>query len=231
MKRYVRNIALDEIDFEGQEKMNNTTALVVGAGGLGSHTLYHLASFGFKNLIIMDDDTVSISNLQRQIMFNESSVGKNKALEAAKTINKYNSEVSVYPIQSRFESLDEILNDWKMSVDIIFDCTDNFDSRFLISKESQKHSIPTIFSAVTEFQGWVFPQLYLKTDCQLIENIFERHDNDLNCESLGVVSPSVSFVSSIQAMEGLKLILGVADPDSYYLDVNCFTYQVTQMEF
>lgn len=232
MKRYVRNIAVDMIDIEGQEKLNATTALVVGAGGLGSHTLFHLASFGFKNIIVMDDDTVSISNLQRQIMFNEDSVGKNKALEASKTLKKYNSEVNVYPITKRFTSLSELINEYAFDINIIFDCTSNFESRMLLSSESQKHNnIPVIFSAVGEFQGWVFPQCYWDTEHKVIEDIFIPHQNDQNCDSLGVVSTSVAFVSSIQATEGLKYLLGLSEEENYYLDVNCFTYQVNQMVF
>lgn len=231
MKRYVRNIAVDLIDFDGQEKLNNATALVVGAGGLGSHTLYHLASFGLKNLIIMDDDTVSISNLQRQIMFNESSVGKSKVREAADTINRYNSDITVYPIEKRFTSMKE-LNDQGFEIDIIFDCTDNYQARLDISTESQENgNIPVVFAAVSEFQGWVFPQFYEEPENKVFEDIFKEHKNDENCEALGVVSTSVAFVSSIQATEGLKYLIGMAESESTYLDINCFMYQVTPMVF
>lgn len=232
MKRYVRNIALDEIDIEGQEKLLSSTVLVIGAGGLGCHTLYHMASLGIKNIIIMDDDVVSISNLQRQILFNEDSVGKNKAKEAAKRLNQYNSEISVYSFAQKFSSLDDLIKKCEFEIDLIMDCTDNFESRILISKESQKNgNIPVCFASVGEFQGWVLPQFYKTQDPVLFEKVLQPHENDKNCDSLGVISPSVSFVASIQAMEGLKLLLNMVELEDYYLDVNCFNYQVTQMVF
>lgn len=229
MKRYVRNIAIEQIDIEGQTKLNKSTALVIGAGGLGCHLLYHLASLGFKNIVIMDKDTVSISNLQRQILFNEKSVGKNKALEASNTLQKYNSEISIYPIQEMFTSLKQINEHLK--IDIIFDCSDNYETRKNISQESKQFgNIPVIFSAVGEFEGWVFTQFYQNELNLSFEDLISPHKNDQNCDSLGVVSPSVSFVSSVQAMEGLKYILNLNDKQDKYFNINCFNYQVTEME-
>lgn len=223
MKRYVRNIALDFIDIDGQKKLNETTALVVGVGGLGSHLLYHLASYGLKKVIFIDFDTISISNLQRQILFKECSVGKSKVNEALKTLELYNSETEWVAIRDKFTSLEAFKD-----VDIIFDCCDNYQTRYILSKEAQKYNKNVVFASVGEFQGWVYPQ----TQNSVIhyENIFEEHPNDLNCDSLGVLSSSVSFVSSIQAMEGLKIILE-KEIENYYLDINCFTYQVNKMVF
>jgi adenylyltransferase/sulfurtransferase len=230
MKRYVRNIAVDQIDIEGQEKINNATALVVGAGGLGSHLLFHLASLGFGNVIVMDDDTVSISNLQRQILFNEKSVGFSKAKEACNTLCRYNSEIAFYPKNKKFTNLKELIEDNKFDIDIIFDCTDSYDARVNISKEAQKYNnIPVVFASVVEMEGWVFTQNY-KTDIHF-EDFMHPHPNDANCDSFGVLSPSVAFVSSIQAMEGLKMILNLEDKKDRVLNINCFNYQVHEMEF
>lgn len=224
MKRYVRNIALDVIDIEGQKKLNETTALVVGCGGLGSHLLFHLASFGFKKIILIDNDTVSISNLQRQILFKESSIGKKKVNEAEKALKSYNSEIEIISYSNRLKSLTDI----KESYDIIFDCSDNLSTRLLLSKENNK-LIPIVFASAVELHGWVYKQD--KESKVKIEHILRETDDDKSCDDKGVLSPTVSFVASIQAMEGIKEILNLNNENNCFIEVDPYNYKITQMEF
>ena len=202
--------------------------MVIGAGGLGSHLLFHLASLGLKNIIVVDSDTVAISNLQRQIIFNEQSIDKNKAFEAKKTIESYNSDVNVIAINRNFTSISEIKKGIDFDIDIIFDCCDNYKTRIDLSKEASNINIPVIFAAVTEFEGWVYPQI--NKSSTLLQDIFPKHDNDENCDSKGVVSLSVAFVSSIQSMEGLKHILKLEDNNNKLFNINCFKYSVNEID-
>ena len=231
MKRYLRNTVLEEIQDERQEKMLNATVLVVGAGGTGSHLLFHLASLGFGKIIIADFDTISITNLQRQILYTESQIGLNKAASAKEKLSEYNSELEYVVIEDKITSLSNIIN--KHKIDLIFDCTDNYHSKLMLSKESQKNdNIPVIFSSAGEFQGWVLPQKYSTSEPLLFENIFSEHKNDKNCDDLGVLSTTVGFVASIQAMEAVKLITGLESEDNdYFLDINCMTYKVNKLYY
>lgn len=228
MKRYLRNTVLEEIQEEGQLKLQNTTALVVGAGGLGSHLLYHLASIGIGKIIIADFDTVSITNLQRQILFKESDIGENKAKIAEKTLKNYNSEIEYTVINKKIESMDFFDN---KDIDIIYDCTDNYDSKLMLSNYGLNKKIPTILASAIEFQGWVLPQRYDLDSDLIFSDIFDKKDSDYKCDDLGVISPTVSFIASIQAMEGFKVILALDHHRSYYLDINCFNYTVNQIVF
>ncbi len=228
MKRYVRNIAVEEIDIEGQETLNSSTALVIGAGGLGSHTLYSLSSMGFGNIIVVDHDFIALSNLQRQILFNESAVGKNKAVEACKTLNKYNSNVNHFPVPFLFTSIESVMSDMPLQIDIIFDCSDNYETKALISKEAAKNgNIPVVFASAADFSGFVFTEFHHENNGFL--DIFDAHEDDKLCNEQGILNMSCAFVSSIQAMEGVKIITGLSEKENTYFEINTFNYTVRPM--
>jgi adenylyltransferase/sulfurtransferase len=229
MKRYVRNIVLDEIGFEGQEKLNNTTALVIGVGGLGCHLINHLVSLGVGSIVLIDHDIVSISNLQRQNLFQESDIGKLKVDRAKINIEKYNSKIKIFPISLKFSNSTNFIKLFNKKIDIAFDCTDNYESRFDISQFCTKHKINLISASVTKFEGWVLNQEYKNS--LRFENVFEKHSEDFNCDTTGVTSPSVGFVSSIQSMEGLKVILDLNRDKNTLLQINCMIYEVYKMRF
>jgi molybdopterin/thiamine biosynthesis adenylyltransferase len=148
---------------------------------------------------------------------------------AKKHIEKHNSEINVFPLSAKFSTSIDFINSIDKKINIVFDCTDNYESRFDISKFCNKNKIDLISASVTQFEGWVLNQEYNNSLC--FEDVFEKHSKDINCDTTGVTSPSVGFVSSIQSMEGLKVILGLNRDKNTLLQINCMMYQVYKMKF
>ena len=144
---------LSEIKEEGQEKIRQTSVLVVGAGGLGSSICTYLVAAGIGKLYIIDADTVSIHNLQRQILFRENQLGKSKAREAEKTLQLLNSDVEIKSFDELFTEKNAI--ELTKNADIVVDATDNFKTRYLINDVCVGLNKPFIYGAICEFQGQV----------------------------------------------------------------------------
>ena len=151
--RYQRHIQLNEVGTEGQLKIKKAKVLVVGAGGLGCPALQYLTGAGVGVIGIMDPDMVSISNLQRQILFNENDLGKNKALSAKEHLQKLNSKVELkaFPIALNHDNAAEYI----VKFDIVLDGTDNFYTRYLISDQCILHNKVMIYGALYKFDGQV----------------------------------------------------------------------------
>ena len=151
--RYSRHILLDEIGVEGQLKLKNSKVLVIGAGGLGCPVLMYLAAAGIGEIGIVDFDTVDESNLQRQILFGELVLGKNKAEAASERLADLNSDVQVksYPVKLNTSNAVDLFNDY----DIIIDGTDNFATRYLINDACILTGKPFVHGSIFKFQGQV----------------------------------------------------------------------------
>ena len=163
LERYNRNICIKEIGLDGQEKLKKAKVLVIGAGGLGSPALMYLAGAGVGTIGIVDNDEVSLSNLNRQIIHNTEKITLNKAISAKKTINTINPEINViaYPIRLTEDNIEELISEY----DFILDCVDNFQSKFLINDYCVKARKPFCYGGVLKFEGQALTYVPDKGPC------------------------------------------------------------------
>ncbi len=202
-RRYERQICLPQIGEQGQNKLSKTSVLIVGAGGLGSISSLYLAAAGIGNITIIDNDDVEITNLNRQILHNEASIGKPKTFSAAQRIKELNSSIKVYPIQKRLDS-DNIRSLIK-GINIIIDATDNYKTRQIINRISIENKLPWVFGGVQGFEGMVTSFIPGLTPC--FECIIPRPER--SAHTPGIIGPTAGIIASIQAMEAIKLILNI----------------------
>jgi adenylyltransferase/sulfurtransferase len=209
--RYSRHILLPEIGIDGQEKIRNAHALIIGAGGLGSPVALYLASAGVGTLTICDGDTVDLTNLQRQIVHRTDAIGTMKTASAQRTLAAINPEISVQSINERVAGprLDELVRD----ADIVLDCSDNFATRHALNRACVAHRKPLVSGAGVRFDGQitVFDLRDAQSPCY--HCLFPEHseNEDMRCAVMGVFAPLVGIIGSMQAAEALKLIAGIGD--------------------
>jgi adenylyltransferase/sulfurtransferase len=206
--RYSRQIMLPLCDIEGQKKLLNAKILIVGAGGLGSPASMYLAAAGVGMLTIYDNDEVDLSNLQRQIAHHTTDIGMDKVISTRQTLNNVNPEVTVNAIKLRLEG--ELLETEVANADAVLDCSDNFMTRFAINSACVKHQTPLVSGAAIRFEGQVavFTPGRNNSPCY---NCLYTHDGEelQNCATNGVIAPITGIVGSIQALEAIKLIIGI----------------------
>jgi adenylyltransferase/sulfurtransferase len=206
--RYSRQIMMPEIDVAGQLKLKQAKVLIVGLGGLGSPAALYLAAAGVGHIELVDFDSVDESNLQRQIAHSVSSVGQAKVDSATEAILRVNPQCKVVTHNRRLD--DECADLVFSSVDVIVDASDNFATRFLINKKAMQANKIVVSGAAIRFEGQV--SVYdFRTDqspCYacLYQDISEEQ---MTCSETGVVSPLVGIIGSVQAMEVIKVIVGV----------------------
>jgi molybdopterin/thiamine biosynthesis adenylyltransferase len=208
--RYSRQIMLPQIDIEGQQKILAANVLIVGAGGLGSPAAMYLAAAGIGSITIYDNDEVDLSNLQRQIAHHTSDIGTDKVISTRQTLNKLNPDVNVRAVKQRLtgEQLDlEVIN-----ADVVLDCSDNFSTRFAINNACVKHQTALVSGAAIRFEGQVsvFTPGFNNSPCY---NCLYNSDGEelQNCATNGVIAPITGIVGSIQALEAMKLIMGIGE--------------------
>ena len=204
--RYARHILLDEVGIEGQEAFLAARVLIIGAGGLGSPAALYLATAGVGTLQLADDDTVELSNLQRQILHPTPHLGMTKVASAARTLSAFNPEVVVHATSRR--AGDAELSDWVAQADVVLDCCDNFATRHAINRACVAHRKPLVSGAAIRFDGQVAVFDLRHDDAPCYHCLFPEADDvdELNCATTGVFAPLVGVVGSMQAAEALKLI-------------------------
>jgi molybdopterin/thiamine biosynthesis adenylyltransferase len=209
--RYSRHILLPEIEYSGQEKLLNSHCLIIGAGGLGSPASIYLASSGIGKITICDFDDVDISNLQRQILHSDQSIGKNKALSAGQFLNKVNPEIIITPIEKKL-NINE-MTDLVKDADVIIDCSDNFETRYALNKISFHHKKPLVSGAAIKFDGQISVFDFRKISSPCYECLFPdtNTEEELRCADHGVFSPMVGIIGSTQAAEAIKIILDIGN--------------------
>lgn len=202
--RYIRQEIFSEIGKTGQEKLQKSSVAVVGIGALGSNSAELLARAGIGNLILIDRDVVELSNLQRQRLFDENDIGNPKALVAKEHLGKINSDIKIdfFIDDLNFENIGKIFG---KKIDLILDCTDNLEARFLINDFSVKNKIPFIYSSAVGSKGYVFDIVPNKTACL---RCFLKDAGQLDtCETTGVLNAITSLISTMQANEAIKISL------------------------
>jgi molybdopterin-synthase adenylyltransferase len=207
--RYSRQITLPEIDYEGQEKLRNAKVLIIGIGGLGSPAAMYLASSGVGSLILVDDDEVDLSNLQRQIAHNTQSIGINKAKSAMQTLADLNPEVHINAIPKRLN--DTELQKQCEKVDLVLDCTDRFSSRFAINRACVATQTPLVSAAAIRFDGQL-SSYSMQPDTPCYQCLYpDGNDEEMLCSENGILAPVVGLMGVAQALEAVKIITGVGE--------------------
>lgn len=205
--RYARQILLPEVGGTGQSQLLDTKILVAGAGGLGSPLLLYLAAAGIGKLTIADDDTVALSNLQRQVLYDGQSVGQPKANKAAERLRAINPDVSFTILEDRITSAN--VDEHLAGHDVIIDCCDNFNARFTLSDASARHGVPFVSAAVQNFDGMVAvfdPSQGGPCYRCYTPSIPPR---DSGCGDVGILGAMAGVVGSWQALTVIKLVLGL----------------------
>jgi molybdopterin/thiamine biosynthesis adenylyltransferase len=207
--RYSRHILLDDIGVEGQSRIAAAHALVVGAGGLGSPAAIYLAVSGIGRLTLVDDDTVDLTNLQRQILHGTDDVGRTKVASGAASLARLNPEVDVATVHARAEG-DELAK-LVASADVVLDCTDNFATRQAINRACVAHAKPLVSGAAIRFDAQIATFDRRAHDAPCYACLFPESDEveDVACSTMGVFAPLTGIVGAMQAAEALKLVLGL----------------------
>jgi len=209
--RYSRHLLLEEIDVAGQETLLKSHALLIGAGGLGSAAAPYLAAAGVGHITLMDHDQVELTNLQRQIMHTEKSVGKSKVNSGKQFLQQLNAGIQIETIEARATAV--LLDDLLPSVDIVLDCTDNFTSRHLINASCIKHRTPLVSGSALRFDGQisVFDPRNAASPCYAC--IFSPDDDfaEVSCSSMGIFSPLVGIIGAIQAAQAIQVLIGFGE--------------------
>ncbi len=209
--RYSRHILLPKIGYEGQEKLVNSHALIVGAGGLGSPVALYLAASGVGKLTICDFDTVDLTNLQRQIIHTTQSVGINKAVSAQQSIYAINPDVRVQTIQQK--STEAEFEQLIKQADVVIDCSDNFATRYALNRVCLKLKKPLVSGAAIGFEGQisVFDFRNQASPCYHCLYPDVGNDAEMRCAENGVFAPLVGMIGTAQAAEALKLIMQIGE--------------------
>lgn len=209
--RYSRHILLDEIGTEGQEKLLAAHVLQIGAGGLGSPAALYLAASGIGTLTLVDDDTIDLTNLQRQIVHTAARIGENKAVSAAQTLHELNPETRVQAVNRR--AAGEDLLQLVAAADVVVDCCDNFATRHAVNRACFALGKPLVSGAATRFDGQltVFDPRRELSPCYHCLFGEEGEATDGPCATFGVFAPLVGIIGSMQAGETLKLVMGIGE--------------------
>jgi molybdopterin/thiamine biosynthesis adenylyltransferase len=209
--RYSRHILLPQIAYEGQEKLTESRALIIGAGGLGSPAALYLAASGVGHLTICDFDTVDITNLQRQIIHITDSLGMNKALSAQSTLRQLNPEVQVEAIQQKAD--EDQLRALVKAADVVLDCSDNFATRYCLNQLCVQEKKPLVSGAAIGFDGQVsvFNMADNASPCYACLFPDDGSENSMRCADNGVFAPLVGMIGTTQAAEALKLLIGIGE--------------------
>ncbi len=218
IERYARHIVLAEIGGAGQQRLKAARVLMIGAGGLGAPVLLYLAAAGVGTLGIIDDDRVSLSNLQRQVIYDTDDVGVSKVEAAAGRIAAVNPHVCVEPYAARLnaENADEII----ARFDVIIDGSDNFDTRYLAADACERQGKPLVSAAIGRFDGSVTvltPYAFDADGSPLpsYRDLFPEAPPPGTvpaCAEAGVMGAMAGVIGTLQAMEAIKLITGTGEP-------------------
>jgi len=209
--RYSRHILLDEFGIEGQEKLAAGHALVIGAGGLGSPVALYLASAGVGRITLCDHDTVDLTNLQRQIAHRTDAVGRPKVESARDSMRALNPDITVIPLQERVEH--ERLADLVATADVVVDGSDNFATRHALNRACVRHRKPLASGAAVRFDGQLSVFDMRRDDSPCYECLFPEDGemDETRCAVLGVFSPLVGVIGTLQAAEAVKLLAGTGE--------------------
>ena len=223
--RYSRQIMLPQVDITGQEKLLASRILIIGMGGLGSPAAMYLAAAGVGHLVLVDDDVVELSNLQRQIAHGSEDIGCSKVESAKQTIQNLNPEITVTCYNKRLNKKE--LAAEVLEADVVLDGTDNFSSRFTLNEHCVKNNTPLISGAAIRMEGQV--SVFNKNPTSPCYRCLYKDEGELDtsCSNNGVLSPVVGIIGSVQATEAIKVLLDIGE----CLDGKLLMVDAFQMEW
>jgi molybdopterin/thiamine biosynthesis adenylyltransferase len=206
--RYSRQTSLPAIGTDGQERLRNSSVLIIGAGGLGSPAGLYLASSGVGKILLNDFDTIDESNLPRQVLYRDTDIGLSKAQVAAQRLREINPHVDAVPLDERMDR--KALHACVSSVDAILDCSDNFSSRWLSNELCFELGKPLINGAAIRWEGQVTVFRHELKTGPCYRCLYSEADENLNdCAGQGIVAPVAGTVGTMMATETIKVLLGI----------------------
>lgn len=209
--RYARQIVIPQIGKDGQEKLKSSRVLIVGAGGLGSPAAMYLACAGVGTLGIVDEDTVSISNLQRQILHSSDSLRMKKVESAKRTLGRLNPHVHVEAYDTRLS--EERAKDIITGYDLVVDAVDNLTTRYIVNDACQELGKPLIEAGVMQFDGMILTILPGKGPC--FRCVFPSpppEDEARTPREMGILGPVPGIIGCMEAVEAVKVLLDIGSP-------------------
>jgi molybdopterin/thiamine biosynthesis adenylyltransferase len=223
LDRYSRQSTLKEIGEQGQHKLLASRVAIVGCGALGTHVADAMVRGGVGHVRVIDRDLIELSNLQRQVLFDETDVaaGLPKAVAAADKLRRINSQVQVEPVVTDVnpDNVEALLGD----VDLVLDGTDNFETRLLINDACVKHDIPWIYGGVIATYGMTMTIIPHHTPCfRCLLNELPAPGTTPTCDTAGVLGTAASVIAALEVTEALKLLIGQVEAlrhELLYVDV------------
>ena len=215
--RYSRHLLLDDIGIEGQRRILASRALIIGAGGLGSPAAMYLACSGVGSITIVDDDTVDLTNLQRQIMHRTDRIGQAKVLSAQSTLAQLNPAVQVQALHAHADA--GLLQSLVAQADVVLDCCDNFQTRQAINAACVQQRVPLVSGAAIGMDGQiaVYDPRDVPAPCYACVFAPDVPPEEARCATMGVLAPLVGVIGAMQALEALKLLAQTGTSLSGYL--------------
>ena len=210
MLRYNRQIILRNFDFDGQERLKESSILIIGAGGLGCASSQYLAAAGVGKITLVDDDTVELSNLQRQVLHCDETIGEKKVISAQMALNRINPHCQIDTFDKRLS--DDELRSLIASHDLVLDGTDNVDTRNQLNRLCFESKTPLVSGAAIRMEGQVSVYTYQDNEpCyQCLSSLFGQQA--LTCVEAGVMSPVVGIIGATQALEAIKVLANYGQP-------------------
>lgn len=210
MLRYNRQIILRQFDFDGQEALKASSMLILGAGGLGCASTQYLAAAGVGKLTFIDDDKVEVSNLQRQVLHSDATVGMLKVDSAKQALQTINPNTQVDTLARRLD--DSELLPLITQHTLVLDCSDNVETRNQLNRLCHQSRTPLISGAAIRMEGQICVYTYQDDEpCyQCLSALFGQQT--LSCVEAGIMSPVVGIVGAVQAMEAIKVVAGMGQP-------------------
>ena len=230
--RYSRQIMLPEVDVEGQEKLRRARVLIVGLGGLGSPAAMYLAAAGVGHLVIVDFDTVELSNLQRQILYSTRDVGRPKTSAAENTLLALNPLIRVTPVPHALEGKN--LTEQVRSADVVLDASDNLRTRLALNETCVRLGKPLVSGAAIRMEGKILVYRPDRPEAPCYRCLYRsEQETGESCAQSGVLAPLLGIIGSLQAVEAIKLIVGIGETvtgrvlflDAYNLEWHSVTVQ------
>lgn len=205
LDRYSRHLLLPQLDYDGQNRIIHSHVLILGLGGLGSSAALYMASSGVGQITLIDPDTLESSNLQRQIIHNESRIGLNKAISAKQSIELLNSQAKVTAIDHELD--EDALGLLVAQADVVLDCTDNGDSRRRHNRLCIQHKTPLVSAAAIRFEGQMMVIDPCLDESPCYQCVYPDVDQqEMSCSESGIFAPVVGLMGVHQALEALKLL-------------------------
>jgi sulfur-carrier protein adenylyltransferase/sulfurtransferase len=228
-QRFQRQIILDEVGIEGQERLLNARVVLIGAGGLGCPVATYLCAAGIGHLTIIDDDVVAISNLQRQILYTEQDIGLPKVVCMKRKLESQNLGIHIDALQTRLNSENAL--DLLQNHDVIIDGSDNLETRFVIDNASDRLNIPWIFGSVLRFDGQL--ATFRHQGSGGFSDLFSESDEATeSCAEAGVLGVLPGIIGTMQATEAIKIILHQDDlMKDKILTINVLLWKIRQIMY